>query len=594
MPTRDARRIRTRLVGPVAVLALFGIGIGAWLAGRPSGTDREGRAETSLATDQAAPNLANLGSPVATNLTAVEDYRSEYPFVDFAKQARPWFGGTPDTFDDGTTPRVDEFGNVVGLQPGKVARTLIFDGEPADPTLVGRRFVVRYAGRGTLDYELGARVVSRSKGRDVIEVVGNGPGGKNLVVIALAETAPSDPLRDLRIVPEGGICADDPFRRVGAADSCPDGAFRSFETHGAAIVFNPDFLERIRRYRGLRFMDWMRTNDSTQRDFADRPEVADQFWSTEAGVPLEVMIDLVNRVDADPWFTIPHGATDNYVTQFAEVVRDRLEPDLIVHVEYSNEVWNSQFGQTTAVRDEADALDLGMTDHDGDPATPDVEDTTIGMLRLYSRRAAEVHSLFAAAFDGTERLRRVMASQAVVPFFTETILGFENAAEHTDLFAVAPYFGDTASEPEAVAAYKELGVDGVFAWLRGERAEPRLELNLKRVDRVVAEQVAATEQFGVALTTYEGGQHFVGADPSDEALNDILDAVNRDPRMHDIYLTYLENWRRRSDEVFWHFQSCDRWGGYGRWGALEYQSQPREQAPKFDALMDFIEETVGP
>jgi len=37
-----------------------------------------------------------------------------------------------------------------------------------------------------------------------------------------------------------------------------------------------------------------------------------------------------------------------------------------------------------------------------------------------------------------------------------------------------------------------------------------------------------------------------------------------------------------------HFVNCDKWSKWGRWGALEEIRQPREQSPKFDALMTFM------
>jgi hypothetical protein len=264
-------------------------------------------------------------------------------------------------------------------------------------------------------------------------------------------------------------------------------------------------------------------------------------------------------------------------------------------VEWSNEVWNFQFAQTAFAREGGDALDLGSIDHDGDPGTPEVEDLTVGLVRFYARRARQVHAIFTAVFGGTGRLVRVLASQAVVPFFTRTILEFENAAAGVDAFAIAPYFGDAASTGDQVEAYRTLGVDGIFDWLRGARPEPRLELNLARVDQVVADQLEVVASFGLPLITYEGGQHLVGAAgfENDEALNAIFDAVNRDPRMHGVYTAYLESWRRRGPGVFWHFAHVDRWSRFGRWGSLEYQTQPRGSAPKFDALHDFIEAAAG-
>jgi len=532
---------------------------------------------------------------MATNLTAVEDFRSEYPFVDFIKQGRPWFSGTAEQFQDDGTLALDANGNVRSLQPGQVARTLLFDGLPADPDLIGRRFVVRFDGQGALNYQLGADLISSTPGRDVIELTGNGPAAPNILVMVLSATPPSDPLRNLRVVPEGGICASNPLRRVAGGGACAGGDFQSFEDHSGTILFNPEFLDRIKTYSGLRFMDWMRTNNSTQMHFDNRPMVADQFWSTDAGVPLEVMISLANLMEMDPWFNIPHQATDSYVTEFATLLRNQLDAGRKAYVEYSNEVWNSQFVQTGFIRDQGDALNLGMIDHDGDPATPEIENLTIGMLRFYSRRARQVHQIFATVFGGNSRLERVMATQAVIPFFSQTILEFESAAASIDRFAIAPYFGDTAASASRVAAYKSLGVDGIFAWLTGAQVEPRLDLNLPRVDQVVASQLEVVESFGLPLITYEGGQHFVGAlgFEGDQELNAIFDAVNRDPRMHDIYTTYLNNWRGRSAETFWHFAHVDRWSRFGRWGALEFQTQLRSDAPKFDAIQDFIEANTG-
>lgn len=54
---------------------------------------------------------------------------------------------------------------------------------------------------------------------------------------------------------------------------------------------------------------------------------------------------LANRVQQEPWFNMPHLATDDYITQFATLVRDNLASNLNVYVEFSNEVWNPMFEQ---------------------------------------------------------------------------------------------------------------------------------------------------------------------------------------------------------------------------------------------------------
>ena len=74
------------------------------------------------------------------------------------------------------------------------------------------------------------------------------------------------------------------------------------------------------------------------------------------------MIDLCNRLQVDPWFCIPHLADDDYVRQFATMVRERLDPKLKVYVEHSNEVWNGQFAQARYAKEEGRRL--GLSDND--------------------------------------------------------------------------------------------------------------------------------------------------------------------------------------------------------------------------------------
>ena len=60
---------------------------------------------------------------------------------------------------------------------------------------------------------------------------------------------------------------------------------------------------------------------------------------------MEDMIELANTLGADPWFNIPHTASDDWITQFATLVKTTLRPDVTVYIEWSNEVWNSLFAQ---------------------------------------------------------------------------------------------------------------------------------------------------------------------------------------------------------------------------------------------------------
>ena len=76
--------------------------------------------------------------------------------------------------------------------------------------------------------------------------------------------------------------------------------------------------------------------------------MTDAVWVGHA-VPVEIMVMIANKLNVDPWFTIPHCANDlhgstsvadPFTRQFAQYVHDNLNSNLKAYVEYSNETWN--------------------------------------------------------------------------------------------------------------------------------------------------------------------------------------------------------------------------------------------------------------
>ena len=130
------------------------------------------------------------------------------------------------------------------------------------------------------------------------------------------------------------------------------------EASVATQPFNPEFLRRLAPFSTLRFMDWGAVNHSPLVRWADRPQPGDAVYTSDRGVPVERMIDLANVLQADPWFCIPHQADDDYVRQFATLVKARLDPRRVASIEYSNEVWNGAFGQARYAVAQARALGL--------------------------------------------------------------------------------------------------------------------------------------------------------------------------------------------------------------------------------------------
>ena len=545
-------------------------------------------------------NPKAVKSPLGTNLAQVEDYRSEYPFVNFMKMARPWFSGTATRFDDGRTLKKDANGNVASLLSGQQARSVIFTNtEAPDVALSRKRFQIDYDGDGRLEFDnvtVRSRGASEVNGSAVIEMRPvSGPGTDQTIILRLTRTNASNPLRNVRMVPLGGICAHNPTATVGAAANCAGNNFRSFRANHATILFNPEFLANLRNFHTVRFMDWMRTNNSSQSSFSTRALPSHQFWSTDKGVPLEVMIALSNLMDIDPWFNIPHKATDSYVNAFASLLYSQLETARRATIEYSNEVWNPIFDQTFYCEDKGVAAGLNaISNFDA-------------MLKFYSRRARQIFTRFDPAVNTglpsgakLSRIRRVMATQAVNESLTQTILEFEQAARKVDAFAIAPYFGGSVSTQAHRDALLALGVDGVFNWLKtytqdNFNDDPNDPLggfdgSLPNVKEVVGYQQQVVANFGKGLISYEGGQHFLGAFEfqNDDQLNALFDALNRDVRMKGVYAQYLNDWKEVTGGEFTHYLNVDTFSLFGRWGAKEFQTSSCSAAPKCAALQAFI------
>ncbi len=511
-----------------------------------------------------AKQARHAKSPVGTNLDSLEDWSEDWVSVDAFKRSRDWISGTKRTFDDGRPLALDEHGWVRSLAPGQVARTLMFWGEVKYPS---GDYLILYEGKGTLTPWPQEHVVTSRPGRMVLRVDSK-KGGIGLVIEA---TDPTDPIRNIRVLMPGGVCSDDPRRACDRKTPCGKGArCAPFEENYATQIFHPHFLSRVSHYGALRFMDWMRTNGSKIARWEERPKPDDARWSK--GAPLEVMVELANRLDQDPWFTLPHTATDGYVASFARYVHEHLEPGRRPHVEHSNEVWNDQFPQAKYARERGQAGGLGGTPFEA-------------QLAYHARRTAEIAKIWERVY-GTRKgeLVRVLGAQAANPWTSEVMLAFEDVRAHVDALAIAPYFGGYLGAPEEQARVEKLSLDQLFAELR-QRALPEVEQWIRK-------QIEVARKHRVQLIAYEGGQHLTGVGPAvdNAALNALFDAANRDPRMGALYFDYLTTWRKLGGALFVHFTDCSGFSRWGRWGALEWLEQPRSKAPKFDAIARFIEQ----
>lgn len=512
---------------------------------------------------QAGAQSLPLRSAVGTNLDGLAAHSPQLPFADVMKSSAAWISGDAKAWSNGNALELDARGEVRALRAGQLARTLML--REIGTRYPAGRYRVRYEGEGRLAFGFAARVVSARPGDIVLEVRPES-GGIHLMV---EHSDPRNPLRRISVTLPGGTCAGDPFRHVAAAADCGAGAYRAFADTAWLPQINPAFLERLRGYSVLRFVDWMRTNNSALARWADRPRPEDARWTGDAGAPIEAMLAIANASNAHAWFTIPHLADDEFVERFALLVREQLRPGLGVYVEHSNEVWNAQFAQYRHAAQQ------------GKRASPPVD-----AMEYHALRTRQIGAVFARVL-GRERVVVVLGAQAGNPWTAEHPLErlarrFGRSGLGVDAVAIAPYLGSGPDAARAPLAAR-LTLDELFRQMREE--ELPKSVALMRAHRRIA------TGHGLALLAYEGGQHLAGVAGGEnhEPLNVLYDAFNRDPRIRGLYLEYLEAWKRTGGELFVHYTDIGRFTKWGRWGALEHLAQPRAAAPKFDALHTFLE-----
>ncbi len=224
------------------------------------------------------------------NLTSVSYWSTENPFIDVFKQSQVFQSqrsGAP--YGEGGPLDRDAKGWVKSLQPGQWADAIICR---EGGHYQGGEYICLYEGNGRIEFDFDAKVKLRQPGRITLQIAPSPTG----MVLRIAETDPMDPIRNIRL-------------------------FHSeFEKNFEDLVFQPEFLKRWAGFKPIRFMDWMRINNSPVETWADRPLPDQQTQEGEGGVALEHMILLANRLKADPWFCIPPGADHDYVENFATMV----------------------------------------------------------------------------------------------------------------------------------------------------------------------------------------------------------------------------------------------------------------------------------
>ncbi|MFN3729671.1 MAG: hypothetical protein ACK4XJ_08175 [Fimbriimonadaceae bacterium] len=483
---------------------------------------------------------------VGANLDAIEDFSRTHALADLVKQSRQ-FGDPQRPFEPGTVK---------------------FDKNGWPTTDFG---VILMTDVGT---QIGLGGTYKLKGTfnqlPTIELLPGSPG----TIQNVKRNANNGNVTADIVFPEGGEQMFLSFRNTG-------GGVQNLEVVRPGMTakqrFTPAFLEHLKRYSILRFMDWGKTNFSEQRVPADRPKVTDAQWTIK-GVPYEVMIELANVTNKDAWICIPHLANDNYIKQVAKLCRTKLNPNLKLYVEYSNEVWN--FGFTQA-HDNIDAAIAEVASGKSDLNFDGSEDQFFWAARRVGQRIARISALFRAEYGQAAfnaRVRPVLGTQMAFPeLWLDQGLFYiaRRVGQPLDIIsggvAFAPYFnmGDKQFS-------EGLNVNGVINALNKSMANAGVEYKYEY-------NRARALWFRLPTIAYEGGPDTFGSG----SLNAKFRAQS-DLRMRTLVSDYLRNWFAFDFGPFcWFVAGATSWDTqFGAWGVTD--DMAIQNTPKINGLDDII------
>ena len=334
--------------------------------------------------------------------------------------------------------------------------------------------------------------------------------------------------------------------------------------------FNKTFVDHVRRFGTLRFMDWGATNGNRQEKWSERSTPESPSFANGKGVAYESMLDLANLTHADAWICVPEHADSDYIKNLAELCKKRLKPDLKLYIENSNEVWNWGFEQAQFNLQQAKAI--GPTSKDLNWDGKEAEWTW--PARRIAKRLMEIRKIFKEVYGAEfkSRVRPILAGQIVWP---------ENWLEQ-GLKYIEHNFGPPKDNIYAIAGapYINLGKLNERKDLTKDEVLDALEASVNSMpsDSKAAWFAMTLKKFDLKLVAYEGGPDTFGPNsiPAKKA-------AQFDPRMKEILLKYYRTWRGMGGELMNYFvaaaTSFD--GQFGTWGLTDDLTK---STPKMEAV----------
>eukprot|EP00008_Paramoeba_atlantica_P014101 CAMPEP_0201481856 /NCGR_PEP_ID=MMETSP0151_2-20130828/6116_1 /ASSEMBLY_ACC=CAM_ASM_000257 /TAXON_ID=200890 /ORGANISM="Paramoeba atlantica, Strain 621/1 / CCAP 1560/9" /LENGTH=753 /DNA_ID=CAMNT_0047864253 /DNA_START=555 /DNA_END=2816 /DNA_ORIENTATION=- len=411
-------------------------------------------------------------------------------------------------------------------------------------------------------------------------------------------------------------------------------------------LFHPTYLQRVkeRNWQYFRTMDMTETNDNPQQDWFDRrlpsnvmqtgvinprspaPNYEWAGYNHTTGSAYEFLVMLANDLGLDMWLNIPHLATDDFITQLAQLVlygSDGVNPytspqqhpaypplrsDLKLYLEYSNEIWSG-----------------GPSFAQGEWAQNQASSQGITKPQFNAHQFCRMYSIFQSVWgSSSSRLMRVAATWTIdsssytTPFLDEMEVSCPqmNPPTTPDALAITTYFGNgiqdyvwdqgwwnhSADDPYWTSQEHLTQIIEAFdEWDRRQLSESSATGggpdSTSGMAQYVGQAYVSATDFSLKplyLIGYEGGPSiytdmYDNGSGNTSGITTFMDHMNQHPRIQQSYNIALSLANEAGIETHSAYEDVGPWSKYGQWGHLQQVDQPLSEAPKWDFLRQYYD-----
>eukprot|EP01084_Bolivina_argentea_P001579 2912_1 len=480
------------------------------------------------------PNVYGAGK-VGINLENKNYYSPGIAWKNRLYQSMAWISGDANNWHNNMTLDLDSNGYVKSLKKDQIARSIFLGNleDPNDKNIIhyqtpGEHIFLFEGDLNPQDIEIQVtKVIDTSqKGRWILNITGMGILNiKNI-------SNPSNYPRNFVIVPA------------------------QWESSYKNDIWDPYWIKPLNEtaFSNLRFMDFLETNGSPNREWNTRTLPSNYTQGQEYGVSWELIIDLCNRMSPiDCWINVPHLATDSYVQSLAEMWYVNYTGKGVIHIEYSNECWNGMF--------QCYHYMVNQSEQEG-----------ISVWQWYGKRVCQIRQIFDGVYGSksSSALYSVLGTQEVNSWITNQELLNDNN-KCVDGIAIAQYYctyglNDTQK--------LQMTQDQLFDNIESQTTQQHYTAFMLKQE-IVANNYTGVNGNKLEVIGYEGSWGCTPdtyAQPMRDNLTTLYNNMCHNSRITQTVVDNLENFHNITGGTLFNMYDYIGFAGqYGNWGHLEFQ-----------------------